>query len=67
MKDVWAKGKYQRIVDARSLLCYFAVRELGLSMASLSGNLDISMPSVGDSVKREQKISVEKGFNLLKS
>ena len=28
--DIWAKGKNQRIVDARSLLCCWAVRELGV-------------------------------------
>ncbi|KUG21559.1 hypothetical protein ASZ90_008694 [hydrocarbon metagenome] len=27
-KDVWAAGKQQHIVNARSLLCYWAVREL---------------------------------------
>ena len=26
-EDVWAKGKYPRIVDARGLFCYWAVRE----------------------------------------
>jgi len=66
VNDIWLKGKYQRVVDARSLLCYFAVRELGLSMASLSRKLEISVPSVSDSVKRGQKLSEEKGYNLLK-
>jgi putative transposase len=67
VNDVWAKGKYQRVVDARSLLCYWAVRELGLSMASLSRKLELSVPSISDSVKRGQKLSEEKGFNLFKT
>jgi REP element-mobilizing transposase RayT len=66
VNDVWAKGKYKRIVEARSLLCYWAVRELGLSMSSLAKKLGISLPSVSDSVKRGQMISEEKGFNLVK-
>ena len=66
-KDVWAKGRYKRIVEARSLLCYWAVRELGLSMSSLAKKLGISIPSVSDSVKRGQMIAEEQGLNLLKS
>ena len=29
-KDLWLSGKYARIVPARSVFCYWAVRELGL-------------------------------------
>jgi len=65
IKDIWAKGKYQRIVEARSLLCYWAVRELGLSMSSLARRLEISIPSVSDSVKRGQMIAEEKHLSLL--
>ncbi len=28
-EEVWAEGKYRRIVEARSLLCYWAVRGTG--------------------------------------
>ena len=38
-EDVWARGRYPRIVEARSLLCYWAVRELGQTMSSLSRRL----------------------------
>ena len=27
-EDVWATGRYRHIVEARSLLCYWVVREL---------------------------------------
>jgi hypothetical protein len=33
-KEVFSPGKYRRIVYARSLLCYWAVREIGISMAA---------------------------------
>ena len=66
-KEVWAAGKYRRIVEARSLLCYWAVRELGISMSSLSKKLGISIPSVSDSVIRGQKIADEKRLFLLKT
>jgi REP element-mobilizing transposase RayT len=66
IKDVWAKGKYKRIVEARSLLCYWAVRELGMSMSSLAEKLGLSLPSLSDSVKRGQVIAEGKGLSLLK-
>ena len=66
-EDIWAKGKYQRIVDARSLLCYWAVRELGIPMSNLSIKLGISIPSVSMSVRRGQRIAEENEFTLLAS
>ena len=66
-EEVWAAGKYRRIVEARSLLCYWAVRELGVSMSSLARKLGISIPSVSDSVTRGQRIADAKGFSLLKT
>ncbi len=63
--DVWAKGKYRHVVEARSLLCFWAVRELGLPMASLARRLGVSKPAVSKSVKRGQNIAKEKGFSLI--
>ncbi len=36
LNEVWAQGKYRKIVNARSLLCFWAVRELGVSISSLA-------------------------------
>jgi REP element-mobilizing transposase RayT len=66
VEDVWGKGRYRRIVEARSLLCYWAVRELGLSMSLLARRLGISIPSISDSVARGQMIAKKKGQMLLK-
>ena len=66
-EEVWAVGKYRRIVEARSLLCYWAVRELGVPMSSLAIKLGISVPSVSDSVIRGQKIAERKRIFLLKT
>jgi REP element-mobilizing transposase RayT/lambda repressor-like predicted transcriptional regulator len=63
-EEIWAKGKYRRIVEARSLLCYWAVRELGVSLSSLSRKLGISVPSVSDSVARGQRIAEERHLFL---
>ena len=66
-EDIWAKGKYQRVVAARSLLCYWAVRELGIPMSDLSIKPGISIPSISISVRRGQRIAEENDFTLLAS
>jgi putative transposase len=66
-EEVWAEGKYRRIVEARSLLCYWAVRELGVPMSSLARKLKVSIPSVSDTVTRGRRIAEEKQLNLLET
>jgi chromosomal replication initiation ATPase DnaA len=51
-EDLWRPGKYQKLVRARSLLCYWAVRELGVSMAALARRLKISTAAVSKAVRR---------------
>jgi len=46
IKEAWSRGKYRRFVKARSLLCYWVVRELGISTAGLSRRLHISSAAV---------------------
>ena len=65
IKEVWSPGKYRRIVKARSLLCYWAVRELGISMASLSRRLHISSAAVSQAVQRGENLAKENHYNLI--
>jgi hypothetical protein len=37
-EQVWQPGKFKRQVIARSLLCFWAVHELGVSMTPLASN-----------------------------
>ena len=64
---MWAKGKYPRIVEARSLLCFWSVRELGLSMASLGRELGLTIPAISNSVKKGEQIASSKGFRLVET
>jgi ribosome-binding protein aMBF1 (putative translation factor) len=65
INEVWSRGKYRRIVKARSLLCYWAVRELGISMASLSRRLHISSAAVSQSVQRGENLAKENQYHLI--
>jgi hypothetical protein len=63
---VFASGKHRRRVKARSLLCYFAVRQCGMTMVSLANRLQISQTAVSQSVERGEKIALENEFSLTK-
>ena len=63
-RDIWATGKERTRVEARSLLCYWAVRDLGINMAELSRRLNLSLSGISLSVKRGERIVQEKGCKL---
>lgn len=64
-KKVMAPGKYAACVAARSLLCYWGVRELGMTTVELARRLNLAQPTVSQAVKRGEKIAVELSLNLL--
>ena len=63
--EIWKIGKSRRRVAARSLLCFWAARELGMSMTDLSRRLNLSLTGVSQSVMRGEKIAEDNGFKLL--
>lgn len=62
---ILAPGKYARSVQARSLLCYWGVRELKMTTVELAKKLNLSQPSVSQAIVRGQKIAEERGLSLL--
>ncbi|MDQ1331443.1 MAG: REP-associated tyrosine transposase [Thermodesulfobacteriota bacterium] len=65
-EKVWAAGKHREIVQARSLLCYWAVKELGVTMVSLARRLEQSVAAVAKSVIRGEKLATEYNYSLIK-
>ncbi len=61
---VWSAGKYRHIVEARSLLCYWAVRELGVSMTSLAKRLKLSVAAITQSVERGDRLKEKKSYRF---
>ena len=62
---VWAAGKHQRTVEARSLLCFWATTELGITQSDMANKLRISQPAVGLSVKRGERLAKRKHYLLI--
>ncbi|MGD8369763.1 MAG: transposase, partial [Desulfobacterales bacterium] len=63
-EQVFSSGKNRLTVRARSLFCYWAVRECGMTMASLARRLGLSITAVSQSVARGEGIAKENGFEL---
>ena len=64
-KDVLAPGKYAQSVEARSLLCYWGARELGMTTVDLARRLNLAQPTVSQAVMRGQKIAEDQELCLI--
>ena len=63
-EQVWQPGKFKQQVIARSLLCFWAVHELGESMTALGKRLGISTAAVSKSVRRGEQIAVDSALKF---
>ncbi len=64
-REVVARGRQQPKVTARSLLCFWAVRELGLPLTELARQLGLSPPGVSCAVQRGETLSRENHYELV--
>lgn len=65
IEEIYSKGRRKVQVEARDLLCYWAVRELGMSCTDLAEHLEMSQPGVGYAVTRGEKIAKERKYKLI--
>ncbi|MCK9229795.1 MAG: transposase [Syntrophales bacterium] len=63
IEDVVRRGRFKDTVSARSLVCYLAVRELGMTMTSLAEYFAISTVAISKSVRRGGEIIKERGID----
>ena len=64
-EQIYMLGKQPIRVKARSLFCYWATSELGVTMTELAGILKVSQPSVSICAKRGAEIVRAEGYNVL--
>ena len=64
--EVYLKGRQDRRVKARSLLCFWASRELGISHTSLARKLEMSLANIGLCVERGELIVKDGNYSLEK-
>jgi REP element-mobilizing transposase RayT len=63
--EIYSPGRQNRIVSARSLVCFWAVRELGLSLSELARTFQMSVPGIGYAVVRGERIAKDKNLSLV--
>ena len=64
-EEIFRPGKQPLKVKARSLFCFWAVRELGFTMAELASKLNSSQPAVSISVRRGERTASGNGYSLM--
>jgi chromosomal replication initiation ATPase DnaA len=62
--DILQPGKQPKRVQARSLVCYWAVSELGLNRNAVGQRLGLTQSAVSRAVQRGRKIATESKFSL---
>ena len=51
-------------VKARSLLCYWGARELGMTTVELAKNVNLAQPTVSQAISRGPKIAQDLGLSF---
>jgi predicted transcriptional regulator len=58
-------GKQPQRAHAKSLACYEAVRELGMTVVAISRFLGITPSAVTKAVYRGEKLAKDRGFQMI--
>ena len=64
-QDIYSRSRQKIRAEARSLFCYWAVRELGCGLSELGRRLSMSQPGVGYAVSRGERIAKQNNYQLL--
>lgn len=59
LSEILSTSKQPRRVKARSLLCYWAVQELGMTATAVAGKIGMTQPAVSRAVERGRELSEE--------
>ena len=64
MDQVWSAGKQRSSAAARGVLCYWAVRKLGISMTSMARRYQLSVAAISKAVARGENLCKANGWEL---
>jgi putative transposase len=65
VSEVWREGKKSLTVQARSLLCYWAIRDLGLTATAVGKRLNLTQSGATRAAQRGEGLANERGWSLL--
>ena len=66
-QDILKAGKQSKTVEARSLVCYFTNRKLGMTTVEIAQQLNICQSAVSRSSFRAEKLAKKYQFKLIDS
>jgi len=64
-EEVMDSGKGRRSVQARSILCYWATDQLGISQSRLAGILNLTQPAISQAVSRGKRLAKMHEYSLI--
>ena len=64
-EEMLSPGKYKKVVEARSIACYWAMREVGISQEILAQKFSISQPAISLAVQRGEKLVIRNKYLLI--
>lgn len=64
-KDLFCKGRWKPLPDARALFCCWCSMELGIAQAKISSRLGITATGVSHAVKRGHKLVKQNRYRLI--
>jgi REP element-mobilizing transposase RayT len=62
--EIFSPGRQDDKVKARSLVCFWAARELGMSLSDLARAFALSIPGISYAVRRGESLARSKNFRL---
>ena len=65
-EEIYFRGRRKQQMQARSLLCHWAVNELGISRTEIARCLGMTQPGVGYAVNRGAQIAQNMNYKLIK-
>lgn len=63
-REILNSGKQPERVRARSQLCYWAVKELGMNGTAVARLLGIIQSSVSRAVRRRERLAIDSGYSM---
>lgn len=64
-QELYVRGRYRKLVEARSVFCFFAVTELGVRLTDLALRFSLTGPAIGFAVRRGRDIAERMGLRLV--
>jgi putative transposase len=65
--DLYSRSRQKRFAEAKALLSFFAVRELGMTQTQVAERLNMTQPGVASAAARGERLVRERGYVLLPS